>query len=258
MRVAVDGIYFGLLPGRGPEELIRLAVDVGADGLNWPYHADYGADDPEPIARAIADAGLAVVSLAMTPHLSAVPGSEAAFRESLARCLSAAAVFNTRVIDCWPALPKDVAKEQAQAVLAANLDALAPAAAAAGRVLSFEFEPGATIERYGEAGAFVAPFGPAAALTADTYHIIRIGDDLAQAATALGPTIGILHFSGSHRGEPGSEGDRCDYAAFLRAACRAGYAGDIVLQYEPPEDAVGSLKRAIALTREVIREVGLT
>ena len=39
-------------------------------------------------------------------------------------------------------------------MLAANLDALALAAAAAGRVLSFEFEPGATfIERYGEAGA---------------------------------------------------------------------------------------------------------
>jgi len=256
MRVAVDGIYFGLLPGRGPKELVELAREVGADGLNWPFHPDYGADDPAAMATALSEAGLAAVSLGFTQHISAVPGSEAAFREGFARCAEAAGLFGTWVVDCWPNRPKDVAKERAQQVLASNLKAVTPVAEDAGCVVSLEFEPDTTLERFGEAKQFLNTFSPAVRLTADTYHIIRIGDDLAEAGAALGSRIGIVHFSASHRGEPGSEGDRCDYAAFLRAAVNAGYEGDIVLQYAPPEDTVASLRRAIALTRGVIAGCG--
>lgn len=252
MRVAVDGVYFGLLANRGPEGLMDLARDVGADGLNWPFHAAYGADDPGKTAAALRNAGLAVVSLGFAPHISAVPGRETEFRELLTRSLEVARALGTRVIDCWPARSPEVSKEQAQAVLAANLAAVAPAAEAAGCVISLEFEPDTTLERFGEALDFLSPPGAAVRLTADTYHIIRIGDSLEDAASALGTRIGIVHISGSHRGEPGSEGDRCDHAAFVAAACRAGYAGDLVLQYATPQDTVGSLKRSVALARSIV------
>ncbi len=257
MRVAVDGVYFGILPQLGPDEMIALAREVGAEGLNWPFTPAYGAEDPEPMARKLREAGLAVVSLGMAPHTSAVPGEEEAWREAVRRAVAAAGVFGTTVIDCWPRRMPDVEKAEAQRVLAANLAAVAPAAQSAGCVLSFEFEPDHTVERFAEAMQFTAPFGPAVRLTADSYHIIRIGDDLAEAGAALGTRSGVLHFSGSHRGEPGSEGDRCDYAAFLRAAVLAGYRGDIVLQYAAKGSAADSLRRSVALTRRVMAQCAI-
>jgi len=254
MLVAVDGIYFGVGAGRGPEDLIALAREVGADGLNWPFHAQYREDDPTGVAASLKDAGLGVVSLGLTYQLSATPGAEAQFREIFARAVAAAQTLGTRVVDCWPCHPKDVSKADAQAVLASNLDAVVPVAQAAGCVVSFEFEPDTTVERFAEAKDFLAPWAPTACLTADTYHIIRIGDDLAEAGAALGSRMGVVHFSASHRGEPGSEGDKCDYLAFLRAAREAGYEGDIALQYAPPADTPASLTRAVALTRRVIAD----
>ncbi len=255
MRIAVDGIYFGTGPRRAPADLIALAQQVGADGVNWPFHPDFGADDPAAMAAQLRAAGLAVVSLGLTKQLSAVPGAQAEFREAFAQCAQAAPVFGTRVIDCWPCRAPDVTKDLAQATLAENLAAVAPLAQRHQCSVSLEFEPDATIERYGEASRFLTENAPHARLTADTYHIIRIGDDLAAAGAALGTQMGIVHFSGSHRGEPGSEDDRCDYLAFLRAAVRAGYSGDIVLQYAPPADAAASLTRAVALTRRVIADL---
>jgi sugar phosphate isomerase/epimerase len=256
MRVAVDGVYFGLIAPRGADDLIALAQEVGADGLNWPYNPDYGSDDAAAMARKIGDAGLGVVSLALTQQISAVPGSEEQFRAAFAACAQDAKTFGTTVVDCWPYKPKEVSKEAAQAVLTGNLDAVVPVAKQNGVVISFEFEPDTTVERFAEAQAFLAAWAPTARLTADTYHIIRIGDDLAEAGATIGADIGVIHFSASHRGEPGSEGDKCDYVAFLKGALGSGFRGDIVLQYAPPEDTAGSLKRAIALTRDVIAECG--
>ena len=255
MRIAVDGIYFGVSPQRGPDDLIALAVAVGAEGLNWPYHANYWPDDAARVAAALADAGLCAVSVGLTEQISAVPGQEAAFREVFARCAEFARIVGAPVVDCWPYKPAEVTKAQAQATLVANLDAVVPVAEEAGVLVGFEFEPDTTLERFAEAKAFLEPWFSAAKLTADTYHIIRIGDDLVEAGRALGDRIAIIHFSASHRGEPGSEGDRCDYAGFLGAAVAAGFVGDIALQYAQPPDAEESLRRAVQLAREVAGRV---
>lgn len=252
MLVAIDGGYFGVGKKLSAPELIQLAKDTGADGLNWPFHENYGANDPGEPAAALKEAGLAAVSLGPGKHISATPGSETEFRDMFAGCAEAADAFGTRIIDCWPRRPEGVTKAHAQEVLTDNLRAVMPVAEKAACFISLEFEPDTTIERFAEAKAFVEPFGPAVRLTADTYHIIRIGDDLAEAGALLGDRIGVVHFSGSHRGEPGTAGDRCDYEGFLRAALAAGYQGDVVLQYKPPEDTKESLTRAVALAREVV------
>jgi sugar phosphate isomerase/epimerase len=252
MRIAVDGIYFGCNSSRTPEDFVALAAASGADAVNWPYHPAYWPDDPARVSAALGAVGLSVVSVGLTEQISATPGQHDRFREVFTLCASFAAAVGAPIVDCWPHRPADVTKPAAQAALAANLDAVVPIARDAGVIVAFEFEPDQAIERYAEAAEFLAPWRPAAKPTADTYHIIRIGDDLIAAGTALGGSIGVVHFSASHRGEPGSEGDRCDYNGFLASALQSGFQGDVVLQYAPPTDTQHSLKRAVALAREVV------
>lgn len=251
MRIAIDGVYFGVLSNLDAGGLISLVRACGAEGVNWPYHPEYLSADPKRAATMLADAGIAVVSLGLTEHIAAEPGQESRFRELFRQAAEVASILGTRVVDAWPRRDPAVSKDRAQATLAANLDAIASVAQASGVMLSLEFEPDTTLERYPEALDFVARWAPVAALTADTYHIIRVGDDLLAAGSALGKHIGVIHLSGSHRGEPGSEGDRCDHRGFVAAACAAGFSGDLVLQYAPPDDVVGSLTRAVALARSV-------
>lgn len=253
MRIAVDGTYFGVLPNRSWKDLIALCKEVGAEGVNWPFHPAFlNPEDgtmTDEVVKALAEANLAVVSLGITKQLSAEPGAEQEFREFIAQAAEFAPKVGCRVLDCWPRRPPEVSKEQAQATLAENMRAVAPIVEEAGCVIALEFEPDTTIERYQEACDFVSQFSPVVRLTADTYHIVRIGDDLTECARTLRDRIGIAHLSGSHRGEPGSEGDTCDHAAFVKTLNAGGYSEDYVLQYAPPTETAASLKRAVEFAR---------
>jgi len=240
------------LPALTSEPLIALAVGCGSQGLNWPFHPSFDDNDPAKVRRMLDDAGLGAVSIGLNNHSSAIPESEAEWREHVSRAAEAANVLGTRVLDCWPRRLPEVSKEDAQATLRANIEAVMPVLQGHDVTLSLEFEPDHTVERYPEAIAFVAPYLPHVSLTADSYHVFRIGDDLAAAGTAVGPSLAILHVSGSHRGEPGSEGDLCDHAAFIAAARAAGYDGDLLLQYGPKGDALESLTRAVRYVQSVI------
>lgn len=256
MRIAVDGIYFGMLPKRSWKDLIALCKQVGADGLNCPVHTDYlNPDDPamvDAVIEALQEANLAVLSLGITKQMSAEPGAEQEFREYIAQAAEIAPRVGCKVLDCWPRKPEGVSKQQAQETLADNMRAVAPVAEKAGCVVALEFEPDTTVERYQEAYDFVKQFSPAIRLTADTYHIVRIGDKLTDCANTIIDRIGIAHLSGSHRGEVGSEGDTCDHAAFVEALSARGYSNDYVLQYAPPEDAAASLTRAVEFSRRLL------
>jgi len=254
MHVAIDGVYFG--GGRSAEEFVALAAASGGTAVNWPLKAGY-ADPGDPAswdscAAMLGSAGLSVSSLAAFSQNSAIPGQEEAFRAEVAQGVQAARVLGCRVIDCWPRREAGVSKADSQAVLLANIRAVAGLLEAADMVISFEFEPDTTVERYAESLEFLAPLPAVARLTADTYHVNRAGDDLLAAAEAMQGRFGILHISGSHRGEPGSEGDTCDHEGFVRAARRAGYTGDLVLQYAPPAEVGESLQRAVKLCRGIV------
>jgi sugar phosphate isomerase/epimerase len=251
MRVAIDGIYFGRLRNLSPEAFAELAASAGANGVNWPFAEGY-AEPGDPAswqrsAKLLAGGGLAVVSMAAATQNSAIAGEEAGFRGEVAAIARAAPLLGSTLIDCWPRMAEEATKPDSQGILASNIAAVASVLEEAGLVISFEFEPGTAIERYAESLQVLESLPPCARLTADTYHINRAGDDLVAAARAMGDRLGIIHISGSHRGEPGSEGDTCDHEGFVRAAREAGYAGDLVLQYAPPEDAAESLKRAVDL-----------
>lgn len=255
MRIAIDGVYFGLLLGATTDELIKLAVDCGSEGLNWPFHEKYDWNDLAAVAPKLAAAGQTVVSLGLTSHTGAAPGQQGEFRDHVSRAVEAAQMLGTRILDGWPRRPEGVEKSLAQATLRENLEAVIPTLADGNCILSIEFEPATTIENYREAVEFLAPYAPHVMITADSYHIIRIGDDLAAAAAACAPQLGIIHFSASNRGECGLPEDKCDYEAFLGAALAGGYKGDLLLQYKPEGDALESLKRAMAFTRNVVARV---
>lgn len=254
MRIAVDGTYFGVLPSLTSEPLIKLAVGCGAEGLNWPFHPNFDQDDPARVRGMLDDAGLSAVSIGLNSHTSAIPGSEQEFRDHVARAAAAAHILGTRVLDCWPRRLPEVTKEAAQDTLRSNIEAILPVLRSEGVTLSLEFEPDHTLERYPEAIAFVASYFPEVSLTADSYHVFRVGDDLAAAGAAVGPYLAILHVSGSHRGEPGSAGDTCDHAAFIAAAQRAGYRGDVLLQYQAEGDMRESLRRAVSHVRAILKK----
>ncbi len=260
MKVAVDGIYFGRGKGLSAEDFVQLVVQSGAEAVNWPLAEGYAdAADPdswEKCAALLRDEGLTVSSIGATSQNSALAGEEAAFRTEIERGVQAAQVLGTQVIDCWPRMAEGATKADSQAVLAGNIQAVAEMVEQADLVLSFEPEPGVTIERYEETLVFLEPLPVVARITADTYHIQRAGDDLVAAAKAMGPRLGVLHISGSHRGEPGSEGDECDHEGFVRAAREVGYEGDLVLQYSPPADTAESLKRAVGFCRGIVERTG--
>ncbi|MGQ9732353.1 MAG: sugar phosphate isomerase/epimerase family protein [Candidatus Zipacnadales bacterium] len=256
MRVAVDGVYFG--GGRSVEEFVELAASSGAEAVNFVLKPGW-ADPADPAswtrcARLLKDAGLEVVSLAANSQNSALAGEEEAFRAEITTGTQAGKLLGCSVIDCWPRMAEGATKAASQGVLAANIQALASVLEETEMLVSFEFEPDVTIERYEEAVAFLQPLPAIARLTADTYHIHRAGDDLVAAAHAIGGRLGILHISGSHRGEPGSAGDLCDHAAFIGAAREVGYQGDLVIQYAPPQDTLESLKRAVAFCRQIVEQ----
>jgi sugar phosphate isomerase/epimerase len=260
MKPAVDGIYFGWGKGLSAEDLVRLVVESGAEAVNWPLAEGYAdAADPDSWQRCaslLRDEGLTVSSIGATSQNSAIAGEEGAFRAEIEQAVKAAEILGTRVIDCWPRMAEGATKADSQAVLAHNIRAVAEMVGDAGLVISFEPEPDVTIERYEETLEFLEPLPTVARITADTYHIQRAGDDLVAAAKAMGPRLGILHISGSHRGEPGSEGDECDHEGFVRAAREVGYDGDLVLQYSPPADTLDSLKRAVELCKEIVARTG--
>jgi sugar phosphate isomerase/epimerase len=256
MQIGLDLVYWQSVAPR--EELLKLAVDCGCDAVNLaltPGLCD--PERPEEVAatrRAVESLGLSVPSVTVPRHVGALPGAETEFREAFARVAEVAAEFSTPVIAVWPRLPEGVDKRVAQETLAGNLTAVLPLAEPAGCVIALEFEPGVTIERYEESMEFVDRLGPRVKLTVDTYHVHRAGDDLYRAAVALGDRIADVHISGSHRGEPGSAGDACDYAGFVRGLRETGYGGAAILQYGVPPDPPASLRRAVTFTRRVFEE----
>jgi len=258
MQVGLDLVYWQSVAPRA--ELLALAAASGCDAVNLaltPGFCDPTQEAEVEATRArVMALGLAVPSLTVPRHVACVPGAEAEFRACFALCASLAPRFDAHVLAVWPHRPEGVSPEVAKAKLAENMQAVLPLAEAAGCVIALEFEPGVTIERYAEAAVFVDGIDPRVQLTADTYHIHRAGDDLYEATRTLGPRLADLHLSGSHRGEPGSPGDECDYVGFLRGAREAGYDGALILQYRIPPDPAESLQRAVAVTRRALAEAG--
>jgi D-psicose/D-tagatose/L-ribulose 3-epimerase len=86
-------------------------------------------------------------------------------------------------------------------------------------------------------------------LTCDTYHLNNYKADPYRSVITMGELLGDVHISGSHRGEPGSEGDKIDYKLFMKGLFDIGYNGPLTMQYHLKDTE--SIARACAFTRRL-------
>ncbi len=236
-------------------ELVDLVSDAGYEAMNLIATEDFlPPDDEELLQRTeerLATCGLSVPTFYFTrDDLVLLPGAQAEVRTWGAKMLELADRFNAPKIGVgtW-ALPQGVSKDAQLQALANTLLILCDAAADAGRVVSVEFETKGALTDCFSARDFVLGLDDRCRLTADTYHMFTAGTDLCKGLVALEGLLGEVHLSGSHRGEPGSEGDACDWDGLMTGLREIGYEGPLVLQYTVQE--LDSLARACEFARNL-------
>lgn len=243
--------YSGTLGRFSRAEIVELVAEAGYEGLNLPVRqpfmdAENEADVDETVAM-LSEHGLQVNTLTFGLNECTTPWKQQAVRDWLGVVLNVASKLDANVVSIWPNLPEGETAEVAEATLRENMLAMVPVADAAGCMIGLEFEKWSTVDNYRDGLAFIGGVDPRLKLTADTYHLNNDGADMHAAVLAMKDRISDVHISGSHRGEPGSEGDTIDYDAFMQGLKEVGYAGDLVLQYhlEDPE----SMRRACEFTK---------
>jgi len=252
MIVAYDP-YVGTWGKYTREQIVKMVADAGYEGVNVPLRPDFvdpsKKSELDATAELLARHRLAVPSIGIGKHTITTPGKQREIQDWFVLALEAAKRLGAHIIAFWPSLPKGVTLEDARAALTENLRAMLPAAEKAGCALALEFEKGCTLDNYRDGIAYVNATDKRIQLTADTYHVFNDKADQYTAAVALRGYLADVHLSGSHRGEPGSEGDQVDYRGFLRGLREIGYTGPLTLQYHLKDPA--SMKRACEFTKRL-------
>lgn len=247
MKIGFDP-YMGTRGAIPAPELVDILADAGYEGMNVVLTPDFVPADNEAVIGAVLERlrarGLSVPTLYFSRDQWILePGGCQKVREWMETVVRLAERFDAPNIGIgtW-ARPKNVSHEEELAILRESLGAMLPAAAAAGKRLSVEFETQGALMRYDESLAFVRSVDERICLTPDTYHMLNHKADFHAAAVALRGFIGEVHISGSDRGEPGSAKDVCDHAGLMRGLGEIGYDGWLVAQFNLEDRA--SIKRS--------------
>jgi sugar phosphate isomerase/epimerase len=217
------------------------------------------ADDEELLRRTenhLTACGLTVPTFYFTrDDLVLLPNVEDQVKLQMSCVLELALRFHARKIGVgtW-AIPAHVRQEVQLRALANNLTIICELAARQGLPVSVEFETKGALTDYRTAMQFAVDFDLPIHFTADTYHMFTAGSDFREAVAALGKRIGEVHLSGSHRGEPGSAGDECDYGSLTQALREISYDGPVMLQYSVRD--LDGIERACRFARNLVRSPG--
>jgi hydroxypyruvate isomerase len=252
MRFDVNcSILFTELPlGERP----RAARDAGFGGVEfwWPWEAMTPPDDEaDAFVRAVADAGVEVVSLnfhtgdmaAGERGIVSHPARTAEFRENVAAAAELARRTGCRRLNAPYGLrvPGIDAAEQ-DAVAVENLAFAAEAAAKADATVLVEAInsvdiPGFPVDTSERAAAVVAQVGaPNIGLLADLYHLAKMGEDVADVLSRHRGAIRHVQVADPPgRGAPGT--GTLDFEAAFRQLAQQGYDGWVGLEYLPADPA---------------------
>lgn len=222
----------GKFPGA---EIIEMVGKAGYEGMNLPVSESLidGKNESQidEIEKLLAKYNLRVPSVGFGNHIVTTP----AFREEALQhfriVLNVAKRMNSSIIAIWPNQPQGVYVEDALETLTANLREMLPETSEAGIVLALEFEKGCPLDNYLQSITYINETDDRIRLTCDTYHLNNYKADPYRSVIAMGELLEDVHISGSHRGEPGSEGDELDYAPFMRGIAKIGYDGPLTAQY---------------------------
>lgn len=247
MNIGYDP-YLGTFEHFDAVGIISAVGRAGYGAINIPMRPEFLNRKDEDASRKVfaltRDAGLATPSIGMSPHTWSEPGASAETMKTFEYALKMAAAFQAKNLTLWPRLPSGVSIEAAQAALEENLRASLPIAKEAGLEIAIEFEKGSAIDNYRDAIAFGRRTGLPVKWIADTYHLYNDGANMREAIRALGKSLAEAHLSGSHRGEPGSSGDRVDYDGFMRGLDDVGFSGPLFVQFKlvEKESVVNALR----------------
>jgi hydroxypyruvate isomerase len=252
MRFEVNcSILFTELP---LAERPRAARDAGFGGIEcwWPWEAMTPPDDEaDAFVRAVADAGVELVSLnfhtgdmaAGERGILSHPARTADFRENVAAAVEIALRTGCRRLNAPYGLRVpgvDAAEQDAAAV--ENLSFAAEAAAKADAVVLVEAInsvdiPGFPLDTSAKAAAVVARVdAPNVGLLADLYHLAKMGENVADMLSRHRGAIRHVQVADPPgRGAPGT--GTLDFEPAFRQLAQQGYDGWVGLEYRPADPA---------------------
>lgn len=245
--------YVGTLGRFTRTEIIKMVAEAGYEGMNLPVSESLidGTDESQidETAELLAKYNLKVPSVGFGNHIVTTPALREETRQHFRIVLNIAKRMKSPIIAIWPNQPRGVYVEDTLETLTANLREMLPEASEAGIVLALEFEKGCPLDNYIQAITYINETDNRVRLTCDTHHLNNYKADPYRSVIAMGELLGDVHISGSHRGEPGSEGDEFDYESFMKGLAESGYDGPITMQYHLKD--VASIARACAFTRKL-------
>lgn len=246
--------YVGTINRFSSSEIIEMVAKAGYEGINLPVHEPFvhGKDETPllEVEKLLAKYHLAVPSVGFGNHIVTTPSLRDEALEHFEIVLNIAKRMNAEIIAIWPNQPQGVFVEDALETLSANLREMLPKASEANIALALEFEKGCPIDNYREGIQFIKSTDNRIRLTCDTYHLNNDRADPYRSVLTMGELLGDVHVSGSHRGEPGSEGDEFDYESFIKALDEIGYKGPLTAQYHLKD--TDSIARACAFVKKLI------
>ena len=236
-------------------ERVEAAAGAGfaAVEMHWPYEV------PAQAMRAVlARSGVTMLALnapAGDPAAGefgygAVPGREAAFRDSVEQALTYGAAIGATGVHCLAGVVEEGTEEAAERSFVHNLVTASELAGRAGLTILIEplnlrDRPSYFLSRVEQAAAIIGEVGRAnVKIMFDCYHVQIMQGDLIRRLEAHRPLIGHVQIAAvPSRAEP-DEGE-LNYPAICRALDDIGYDGWIGAEYRPrgrTEDGLGWLR----------------
>ncbi|WP_251975749.1 2-oxo-tetronate isomerase [Salinicola avicenniae] len=228
------------------------AAEQGFHGVEFLFPYDF---EPEAIATELKRHGLEQVLFNLPPGdwaagergLAALPGREAAFRDSVDLALRYADTLDCpRLHAMAGVVPPNVSRETLKAVYLENLRYAARKLADQGRTLLIEpinsrDMPGYFLNHQAEGHAIVAELDePNVLVQMDFYHAQIMDGDLWQRYEQGSDRIGHIQIAGvPERHEPDS--GEVNYAWLLAELDRTGYEGWVGCEYRPRGDTASGL-----------------
>jgi sugar phosphate isomerase/epimerase len=198
-----------------------------------------GSDDDTALRREFTRQAIAMSALVGAPGLTVMPGGRLD--------VDGEAVTDERRAWAWQRFRNE-------------LQALAPAAAAAGVTLLIEPEPGNVIERYTDfltlIGELPESVREVVGMNLDVGHLVCAGDDVVEGIHACRDWIRHVHLEDiAHRRHVHlAVGDgEIDFVPILRALDGIGYAGWLTLElYTRQDDPVGAGRQSLSALRDAL------
>lgn len=245
--------YVGTINRFSRTEIIKMVAEAGYEGINLPVQKPFidGTDEDQidKTEKLLAKYNLDVPSVGFGNHIVTTPSLREETLQHFKIVLNIAKRMNSKIIAIWPNQPQGVYVEDALDTLTVNLRKMLPEASEANIALALEFEKGCPLDNYLQASSFIKETDNRIRLTCDTYHLNNYKADPYRSVLTMGELLGDVHVSGSHRGEPGSEGDEFDFESFMKGLVEIGYEGPLTVQYHLED--VDSMTRACAFFKDL-------